>query len=214
MQAERYFGTYARFETASKREAAALLGADNLVGDAFDIVFEKENGTSIAWLRNRFDGMIGYLDADTSRMLQVFLARGWSLHAVLSFVAFSDSPKPGHYWGQVALLCYDKKYEQAFDNFLTTISKRLAAGVRPDVSLGEQGIGKVIESDGSWTPKDTVKLPPKEEGTAIVKDSRKLSEKLIEQSRQGNKGCYAASWLVLLGIIALILFSLKSCGVF
>lgn len=213
MQAERFFGTYAHFETASKREAAALLGADNLVGDAFEIVFETENGTTVAWLRNRFGGMIGYLDADTSRTLQVLSARGWSLHAVLSFVAFSDTPKPGHYWGQVALLCYDTKYEHAFDSFLEHISKRLAAGVRPDISLGEQGIGKVIDSDGAWMPKDTVKLPPKEEGTAIVKDSRKLSEKLIEQSRQGNKGCYAASWAVLLVIVALILFALKSCAI-
>lgn len=213
MQAERYFGTYARFETASKREAGALLGADNLVGDAFEIVFETEDGSSVAWLQNRFGGMIGFLDADTSRALKVLSARGWILHAVLSFVAFSDSPKPGHYWGQVALLCYDKKYEHAFDFFLKNISRRLAAGVRPDIALGEQGIGKVIESDGSWTPKDTVKLPPKEEGTAIVKDSRKLSEKLIEQSRQGNKGCYAASWALLLALVALLLFGLKSCGV-
>lgn len=213
MQAERYYGTYARFETVSKREAAALLGADNLVGDAFEIVFETENGASVAWLQNRFGGMIGFLDADTSRTLKVLSARGWILHAVLSFVAFSDSPKPGHYWGQVALVCYDKKYEQPFDIFFKNTSKRLATGVRPDIALGEQGIGKVIESDGSWTPKDTVKLPPREEGTAIVKDSRKLSEKLIEQSRQGNKGCYAASWALLLAFVALILFGLKSCGV-
>lgn len=213
MQAERYFGTYARFETASKREAAALLGADNLVGDMFEIVFETEADTSVAWLRNRFGGMIGYFDTETSRTLNVLSARGWNLHAILSFVAFSDSPKPGYYWGQAALLCFDKKYKQAFDVFLKNISKRLAGGVRPDISLGEQGIEKVIESGGVWTPKDTVKLPPKEEGTAIVKDSRKFSEKLIEQSRQGNKGCYAASWVLLLGIVALILFSLKTCGV-
>ena len=68
MQAERYFGTYARFETASKREAAALLGADNLVGDMFEIVFETEAGTSVAWLRNRFGGMIGYCDPFVRRV--------------------------------------------------------------------------------------------------------------------------------------------------
>ncbi|MFR1639425.1 MAG: hypothetical protein ACLSVD_09785 [Eggerthellaceae bacterium] len=214
MQAERYFGTYARFETASKREAAALLGADNLVGDSFDIVFETEDGSTVAWLRNRFGGMIGYLDQDLSRKLNVLSARGWSLNAVLSFVAFTDTPKPGFYWGQVAVMCFDKKHQQEFDQFVEGVSKRLAGGVRPDIALGEQGVGKVISSKGSWTPKDTVKLPGKEEGTAIVKDSRKLSEKLIEQSRQGNKGCYAASWGLLLVIIAGALFGLKSCGVF
>lgn len=214
MQAERYFGTYARFETASKREAAALLGADNLVGDSFDIVFETENGSSVAWLRNRFGGMIGYLDQDLSRKLKVLSARGWSLNAVLSFVAFTDTPKPGFYWGQAAIICFDKKHQQEFAQFVEGVSKRLAGGVRPDIALGEQGVSKVISSKGSWTPKDTVKLPQKEEGTAIVKDSRKLSEKLIEQSRKGNKGCYAASWGLLLVIIAGVLFGLKSCGVF
>ena len=32
-----YFGTYHRFETASKKEAGRLLGADNLVGDLYHI---------------------------------------------------------------------------------------------------------------------------------------------------------------------------------
>ena len=42
MQAERYFGSYARFDTKSKKDAAPLLGADNAVGDAFDIVLLSE----------------------------------------------------------------------------------------------------------------------------------------------------------------------------
>ena len=62
MLTERYFGTYARFETISKREAAPLLGADNLVGDEFSIDFQIEDGTSIAWLKNRFGAVIGRLD--------------------------------------------------------------------------------------------------------------------------------------------------------
>lgn len=214
MQADHYYGSYARFETASKREAAALLGADNLVGDAFDIVFETENGTSVAWMKNRFGGMIGFFDPELSRQLKILSTRGWSLHAVLSFVAYSDTPKPGYYWGQAAIICYDKKYEHAFDIFTETVGKRLADGIRPDIALGEQGVGKVVESDGSWTPKDRVKLPSKEEGTVIVKDCRKLSEKLIEQSRKGNKGCYLASWAFLLILVAVALFALKSCGVF
>ena len=30
-----YFSMYARFETESKEDAAAFLGADNIIGDAF-----------------------------------------------------------------------------------------------------------------------------------------------------------------------------------
>ena len=32
-----YFATYARFETVDKQSAAAFLGADNIIGDAYSI---------------------------------------------------------------------------------------------------------------------------------------------------------------------------------
>lgn len=51
MQAERYFGTYARFNTLSKKDAAILLGADNPIGDVFEIVFQTDNGVSTAWMK-------------------------------------------------------------------------------------------------------------------------------------------------------------------
>ena len=35
-----YFATYARFDTESKEAAAAFLGADNIIGDAFSIETE------------------------------------------------------------------------------------------------------------------------------------------------------------------------------
>ena len=41
---DQYFGTYHRFETSSKKDAALLLGADNLVGDMYDIEFVTESG--------------------------------------------------------------------------------------------------------------------------------------------------------------------------
>ena len=145
MQAERYFGTYARFNTLSKKDAAILLGADNPIG---------------------------------------------------------------------AIICYDSNLDQAFKPFIATTVQRLSDGVRPEIDLGEQGVEQVISSNGNWTPKQTVAFPPKEAGTVIMKSRRKMSEKLIEQGRKGNKGCYAVSWLFLLALVALALFSLKSCGAF
>ena len=214
MQAERYFGTYARFGTLSKKDAAALLGADNLIGDVFEIVFQTEHGVSTAWMKNRFGGLIGFFDAAFSRELSVLAARGWKLQALLSFVAFTDHPEPGHYWGQAAVICYDPTLEQAFEPFIASTAQRLSDGVRPEVDLGEQGVEQVVSSNGSWTPKKTVAFPEKETGTVIMKSRRKMSEKLIEQGRKGNKGCYAVSWLFLLLLVALALFGLKSCGVF
>ena len=71
MQAERYFGTYARFNTLSKKDAAILLGADNPIGDVFEIVFQTDNGVSTAWMKNRFGALIGFLDAELSRQLSI-----------------------------------------------------------------------------------------------------------------------------------------------
>lgn len=214
MQAERYFGTYARFDTRSKKDAAALLGADNLIGDVFEIVFQTEDGVSTAWMKNRFGALIGYFDASFSRELSVLAARGWKLQALLSFVAFTDRPEPGHYWGEAAVVCYDPTLDQAFEPFIASTAQRLSDGVRPEVDLGEQGVEQVVSSNGAWTPKKTVAFPAKEQGTVIMKSRRKMSEKLIEQGRKGNKGCYAVSWLFLLLLVALALFGLKSCGVF
>lgn len=214
MQTERYFGTYTRFETKSKKDAASLLGADNLVGDQFEIEFHNEDGVSVAWMKNRFGALIGYFDAATSRQLQVFSARGWSLKALLSFVAFTDSPDPGHYWGEAVVIAYDPQWEQVFSAYVTTLGKRMADGIRPDVALGEQGVEQVIESNGSWSPKKTYPLPEKKAGTVILKSRRKFSEGLIEQGRKGNKGCYVVSWLFLLTLVVGVLFGLKSCGVF
>lgn len=214
MQVERYFGTYTRFDTKSKKDAGQLLGADNLVGDVFDIVFETEDGTSVAWMKNRFGSLIGRFDTTISRQLSILKARGFKLTAILSFVAFTDNPDPGHYWGEAALLCYDSSLEQVFVPFTNSVATRIAEGIRPDIDLGEQGVSQVIDSNGSWSPKGTIPLPQKQAGTVIMKDRRKLSEKLIEQGRKGNKGCYVFSWVFLLLAVALLLFGLKSCGLF
>lgn len=209
-----YVGFYTHFDTASKKDAAPLLGADNLVGDSFDIEFITENGTSVAWLRNRFDQLVGFFDAQTTRRLQILNARDWKIKALLSFVAYTDSPAPGHYWGEVAVLCYSTDHEQAFEEFISGIGKRLMDGVRPDIDLGEQGAKQIIDSRGAWSPAKTVPMPPKEGGTVIMKGRRKMSEKLIEQGRKGNKGCYVVSWLFLLALVAVVIFALKSFGLF
>ena len=69
-------------------------------------------------------------------------------------------------------------------------------GIRPEVDLGEQGVKQILESNGTWSPAKTVPLPTKKPGTVIMKGRRKMSEKLIEQGRKGNKGCYVVSWVV------------------
>ena len=209
-----YFGTYARFDTASKKDAAVLLGADNLVGDVFDIEFVTEDGVRTAWMKNRFGAMVGFFEPGTSRDLSLCEARGFKMQALLSFIAYSESPEPGEYWGEAAIICYDPKDAEAFECFTGNIAARMMDGIRPEVDLGEQGYAKVVESKGTWKPTKTVSLPSKQAGVAILKTRRSVSEKMIEQGRKGNKGCYILSWVFLLALIAGVIFGLRSCGVF
>lgn len=213
MSNQKYFGTYARFETASKKDAAQLLGADNLVGDVFEIEFVTENGQRLAWMKNRFGAMIGFFDEETSRELSLCEARGWKLQALLSYIAYSEQPAPGLYWGEAAVICYDPDFA-AFSTFVSKLGARLSEGNRPEVEMGEQGIKHVIESEGEWMPSKLLPKPKLEPGNALIKTRRSASEKLIEQGRKGNKGCYAISWIFLLALVAALLFALKSCGVF
>lgn len=208
-----YYGTYANFETVSKGEAAALIGADNLVGDQFSIEFKTDEGITTAWIKNRFGALVGYLDPGMSRRLSILAARDFQLVALLSFVAFSSTPEPGHYWGQVALIGYANELSEAMPAFLKGIGLKLQDGIRPDINLGKQGIEQVIASQGNWLPQLTVALPARDANTAILKSSRKLSEKLIEQGRKGNIGCSIVSWVFLLTLVALLVVGLKSCGV-
>ena len=192
-----YFGTYHRFETASKKEAGRLLGADNLVGDLYHIDCTMEGAAHKAWLVSRFDQRIGYFDEDFSRDLSILAARDLTLVAVLSFIAFTESPEPGHYWGEVAVVAYEP-----------------AQADRTNVSFEPDGVNRIVESRGTWIPEKTIPLPQKEKGTVIMKSRRSLSERAIEQGRKGDKGCYLVSWAFLLALVAGTLFAMKSCGLF
>lgn len=211
---DQYFGTYQTFETVSKKDAALLLGADNLVGDLYEIEIELTGDTHKAWLVNRFEQRIGFFNPDFSRKLSISKARGLNMKAVLSFVAFTDSPEPGFYWGEMAVICYNPVHDDAFNKFISNIAKRMSDSNRPRIDFGTEGVDKITSSKGDWIPEQTTPMPKIKKGTALIKSKRSLSEKMIEQGRAGNKGCYLVSWAFLLGIVAAIIFGLKSCGVF
>lgn len=212
-----YAGSYERFTTPSKNDASILLGADCLVGDRFSIEFETTSSGTRAWMVNKFGARTGYFSPDVSRQLQIYQARGWKLTALLSFVAYTDSPDPGEYWGDAALICYDpRNHAEAFELFISSIGKLMQDSIRPDVALGADGVSHIIESNGTWLPNVRIELPKKEQGMAVLKRRRKLSERLIEQGRAGNKGCYAISWifiaLIVIAILAGAFFGLKALG--
>lgn len=203
---ERYFGSYQKLDPESKKEGALLLSADNIIGDRYEIVFEDD----LAWAQNRFGAKIGHFSIDFSRQLRILNARDWNLTAVLSLVAYSTEHEPGKYWAEMAVICYEPRYEAQFDVFITTISSMLAEGIRPEIDLGEQAVSKVIDSNGSWKPDMRADKPKKESGTVVMKSQRKMSESLIEKGRAGNPGCYVVSIAFIVAVVAAIILLVKT----
>lgn len=199
-----YFGAYVRFDTASKENSGVLLGADTLVGDPLTLDFRVADDVSQVWLANRFGGEVGFLDPAASRRLSIFSARQWIIGVYLSFVAYSDSPEGGSYWGEVAVVCYDPKYSDVFDSFVQKVVERLKDGTRSDIALSDQEVSNLIKSNGEWFPKKTISLP--KNGAVIMKSRLSLSEKIIEQGRARNVGCYVANFLFFAAVIALVAF--------
>ncbi len=212
MQAD-FEGFYSRFDTNSKN-AALLTGADVLVGDEFTYKYKDFEGSTIAYLVNKFDTEIGFFNAQTTRQLQLYDARGWTVRILLSFVAYSDHPEPGGYWGQVALLCYPTENAELFEPFVKKTAEAFAEGKRVDVNIGVQGVRNLVESNGEWFTTATTPLPEFETGTVMMKSRQSFSEKMIEQGRAKNKGCYAVSWAFIIALIALAAFILHSIGLF
>ena len=200
-----YEGFYAEYDTPSKKVGSMLMGADSLVGDDLKVDFRTEDGRVVAWLLNKFDAEVGFLDADGSRKLQLANARGQKIRVLLSFVAYSDTPEPGHYWGEVAVICFNPAYAEEMDAFADRVGARMADGVRPAVNLGSSAVQKIFD-EKDWVPTDTVPLPKKEKGMAVLKDRQSMSEKMIEQGRARNKGCYAVSWAFIVVIVIVIIY--------
>lgn len=209
--ADGYFGGYHRFKTASKKEGGALMSADNLVGGRFSIEFDRDEAGQRAWLVNRFGKRVGYFEPGLSRQLQLYAARGLDLAAMLSYVGFVNAPAPGEYFGECAVIAYDPAHDREFSRFIEAVGQRMADGVRPKVDLGAEGAARVVDSGGEWMPKQTMPQPAKEPGVVIVKDRQSMADRVVEQGRAGNKGCYAASILFLVALVVLAGWGLASC---
>lgn len=202
-----YEGFYSRFESPDKAMGSMLMGPDNLVGDDYTVDFRTEDGRVVAWLKNKFGADVGYLDVNGSRRLQLANARDQQIRVLLSFVAYSDEPDPGLYWGEMAVICFNQAHAEVMNAFADRIAERLAEGNRPKIDLGSQAVKKLLD-DPEWLPAETVPLPEKKTGSAVLKDHRTMSEKMIEQGRARNKGCYAISILFIVVVVALVVFGI------
>lgn len=250
----KYFGKYEDFTLASERDAGNLIGADNAVGDIYDIELDIDEGIHTARLVNRFGKTIGRFDTVFSNKLALMAADGMVEKAILSYVAFTNKDAEGadargarntrggegdsaagdeglstdskvsnkgdtkratyaeygHYWGNVAVICYDEAHCAAFESFTKNVAARIADDVRPRIDLENDAIDKIIESDGAWTPKQTIALPDMQKGMTFIKRRRRMAEKLVDQGRAGNKGCYILSWIFIIALVVGVVFAIKT----
>lgn len=211
---ERYFGTYQTFRTVSKKDAAVLMGSNTLVGDRYRINLTMDEGVHRAWLINKFNETIGYFDDSFSHELSLLAAEGLELVGILSFVAFTETPEPGEYWGQAAVIGYSPHCSEEFNQFIDGICGLIGKGIRPKLALKGSAVDEIIDSNGTWLPSERKPLPEKQRGMALLKTRRGFIDGLVEAGRTGNKGCYILSWAFLLALVAAIIIGLKSCGVF
>lgn len=202
-----YEGFYARFETESKAKGSMLMGPDHLVGDDYEVFFKTEEGSVVAWLRNKFGVETGYFDADASRKLRLAQAKDQTIRAVLALVAYSEGSESGQYWGQMAVFCFNPRYADEINAFADRVAVKLIEGIRPAIDLGSHAVDQVL-TEKDWMPTATVPLPKNEAGMAVIKDHQSISEKMIEQGRAGNKGCYFVSILFIVVVIAAIAYGL------
>lgn len=214
MQNERYFGSYARFETENKKDGAALMGSDCIIGEFFTLEFRPFQGTNRAWIINPYGADVGYLDPQISHKLDILTVRGWKLNVIFALAAFTDTPEGGGYWGEVALICYEPSVENDFLPFAKNIASTIGKGIRPQIDLSNQALDSIAKSHGDWQPSQRAALPPIDKKSAILKKSRSFTDSMVQEGRKGNVGCYIISWAFLLIVVAAIIFELKSCGVF
>lgn len=232
---DRYFGTYQIFQTTTKDQEALLMSADNLIGDLYDIQIELTDGIHRAWLVNRFDQRVGCFNSDFSRKLSLLSANGLTLKALLSLVLYTEdrseddkiakasgnqtsssvkhqnvSRETSGYWGEMAVICFQQTESGAFETFLQGISGKLQEGIRPRIDFDSIGFDRIIQSNGTWLPEQNASKLSTQKGTVIMKSHRTLSDKLIEQGRQGNKGCYAISWAFIAIIVVLVIVLIRS----
>ena len=106
------------------------------------------------------------------------------------------------------ILAYPKKNSEAYENFIETVSSKLADGNRPDISLDEFERKEIEKSNGNYKITKFLPKPKLDKGTVILKNKQGLMEKIIEAGRQRKIGCYLGSILFLIVVVALIAWTI------
>ena len=119
----------------------------------------------------------------------------------MSYVSFCEPERK--YSAEFLILAYPKKNIEAYENFIKTVSSKLADGNRPDISLDEFERKEIEKSNGDFKITKFLPKPKLEKGTVILKNKQGIMEKIIEAGRQRKIGCYICSIIFLILVLTL-----------
>lgn len=192
---------YIKAYPKNKKQAAQLTSSNSLCGDRFILKINSKN--SIVKIQNKFNYSIAELDEENSKLVKLWNNKGLEVVALLSCVYYCE-PKRKH-WAEFLVLAYPKKNSEAYENFIETISSKLADGNRPEIKLDEFERKEIEKSNGNYKITKFLTKPELDKGTVILKNKQGLMEKIIEAGRQKKIGCYLGSILFLLLLATLII---------
>ena len=207
---DNYYGTYAIGKATSKEEAGKLLGADNVIGDVYKVETRLTDGKHVARVINRFGNSPVEFSEGISREIALCETKGFVTYAILTCVGFTQIKNDGEYWAEFIIISFPKKDLDIFSVYVDNLSKEVKDYKRPEVDLKAEEVEEIIKNKGDYISLTQHSKIDKIKGQVILKSRVKLSEKLIEQGRKKNPGCYIFGWLFLLVVIALIILIVKA----
>ncbi|MCF0231897.1 MAG: hypothetical protein HUJ63_06460, partial [Enterococcus sp.] len=206
-QTKNFFASYVRFFAGEAKNAAYLMGPDNAVGDMLHFETVSTPNALVTEILNRFDKKIGILEPQDSHDIRILEEKDWQIFGLLDYVAVHTEVKT-NYCAGVLLLAAPNKYSESLENFTMLLSSELSEGKRLDALLSPSEQKEMFANNGEFLPTRRRALE-KEENFKYLKTEASLKEKIYEQGRQKNPGCYivSISFLVLIaaGLIFLLL---------
>ena len=201
---DNYYGKYAIGKPTSKEEVGRLLGADNIIGDVYKVITELKNGIYQAKVVNRFGNIPAVFNDEVSRELALNEAKSFKTYAILTCVGFTQTEGDGEYWAEFAIISFPESEIEKFSVYVNEISKAVKNHKRPEIDLEANEVNQILENEGHFVSNVTHPKIEKKKGQVILKSQVKLSDKLIEEGRNRNPGCFIFGWLFLLAVVGLI----------
>lgn len=191
---------YIQAKPANKIQAAQLTSSNSVVGNFFNLEYDKEIKQIIIF--NKYKYPVAQLSAEDSKKIYLQINKENIIKCMLAYVTYCQ-PKNCHY-ATFLFIAYPKQYKKAYNNFTNLIKSKIEQGIYPQINIEKYEHNQIIKKNGNFRIQKNIK-PDLKSGTVIVKDKISFTEKLIEEARNKNKGCYFASIVFLLTLAAFII---------